>query len=168
MENHAPVLRQLLAADPAAALLRDRDGRTPLQLALQWASVDVVRCLLAEAPRQPASELLAAIETAWHPESKPRFYALVAALQPLTAAEWARVPTPCAGLGAVLPAVLERSIAEAGLLVRHLPTGDQARLRTLALCLARAQRRRPTRRSPRLPPLPTPIVWRLLVLSVAD
>jgi hypothetical protein len=36
------------------------------------------------------------------------------------------VPTPCAGLGAALPAVLQRSVEEAALLVRHLPPADQA------------------------------------------
>jgi hypothetical protein len=143
------------------ALLRDCYGRTPLQEALHWANVDAVRCLLAEAPLQPASELLAAIETTDDPEMQPRLCTLVAARQPLTSADWARVPTPCAGLGAVLPSVLERSTAEAGLLVRCLSPADQARLRTFALCLERAQQSLPA-------PLPTPIVWRLLALSVAD
>jgi ankyrin repeat protein len=161
--NHLPMLRQLLVADPAAALLRTSSGHTLLQTALRYAAVDAARCLLAEAPLQPAGELLAAIEgtPAWRAESRPLLYALVAAHQPLTAAEWARVSTPCAGLGAALPAVLERSVEEAGLLVRHLPRADQTRLRALALSLERCS-------AACLPPLPTPIVWRLLALLVAE
>jgi ankyrin repeat protein len=44
LHNHAPVLRQLLAADPAATLLRDSDGRTPLQVALRYANADAAAC----------------------------------------------------------------------------------------------------------------------------
>ena len=39
-----------------------------------------------------------------------------------------------------LPVVLRRSEAEAALLVSRLPPGERQRLRTTALCLARAQR----------------------------
>ena len=68
-------------------------------------------------------------------------YVLLVARQPLTPAEWARVPAPCPGLGAALPAVLARSEAEAAALVAHLPAADRERLRTAVLGLARAQRR---------------------------
>lgn len=74
-------------------------------------------------------------------EVPPSLYLPLVARQPLTFAEWARVPAPSPGLGAVLPAVLMRSKAEAEALVAHLPEADRQRLRTAALCLARAQRR---------------------------
>ena len=48
---------------------------------------------------------------------------------------------PCPGIGAVLPAALQRSAAEAALLVTRLPPADAARLRTFALALNRSQRR---------------------------
>lgn len=87
-------------------------------------------------------------------------YASLAARQPLAAAEWALVPAPCPGLAAALPAVQQRSEAEAALLVARLPAADKQRLRTAALCLAHAERHG------RLPPLPTPLVARLLALSL--
>ena len=158
--NRVQALRLLLAAHPGAALLRDLLGSTPLQLALQTAALDAARCLLQHGPVQPLGELLDTIR--WRAAQKPLCYALVATHQPLTAADLALVPRPCPGLGAALPTALHRSATEAALLVRHLPPVDQARLRTLALCLGRAQQRGG------LPPLPTPLVWRLLALSLAD
>lgn len=88
-------------------------------------------------------------------------YACVAARLPLTEAEWALVPLPCPGLGSALPAVLQRSEAEAALLVARLPASDKERVHTFALCLARAERER------QLPPLPGPLVARLLALCLA-
>lgn len=67
-------------------------------------------------------------------------YTTLAARRALAPADWARVPAPCAGLGAALPAVLEQSPAEAALLVQHLPPAERQRLHIAALCLARAQR----------------------------
>ena len=64
------------------------------------------------------------------------------ARQPFTPAEWARVPTPCPGLGAALHAVLACSKAEAVALVRCLPAAERERLRIAALCIKRAERRR--------------------------
>ena len=60
--------------------------------------------------------------------------------QLLLPSQWQRVPAPCPGLGAALPAVLARSEAEAGCLVGRLPVKERAWLRTAALCLGRAQR----------------------------
>ena len=68
-------------------------------------------------------------------------YTELAARRPLTAAQWARVPSPCPALAGVLPAVLDRSPIEARLLVQHLEPGQRQRLRTFGLCLVRAQRR---------------------------
>lgn len=77
--------------------------------------------------------------------------------QPLTPTDWARVPTPCPGLAAALPAVLARSEAGAALLVRHLPAGDRERLRTAAQCVRRTGRVLGSA-------LPAPVV-RLLLLA---
>eukprot|EP00887_Chlorella_sp_A99_P001696 scaffold8.g1696.t1 len=59
----------------------------------------------------------------------------------LSPADWAALPTPCPDLARALPAVLARSPAEAAQLVARLPDTAHGRLRTLALNLARAQRR---------------------------
>ena len=164
--DRAPNLRLLLAAEPAAALCKDSRGCIPLQHALRSGRVDAARCLLELTPTQPARVLLADIE--YHRlhsrrargRSRRDLYALVAAHQPLTPAQWARIPTPCPGLGAALPAVLQRSSDELRLLMRRLPRADRKRLRTFALCLGRVQQRLPEQ-------LPAQIVWRLLALSVA-
>jgi hypothetical protein len=73
----------------------------------------------------------------------------------LTEAQWGQMASPCAPLAAVLPAVLARSRLEARLLVQHLEPGQRQRLRTLALCLARAQQ---TAGAP-LPPALTAGCW---------
>lgn len=88
-------------------------------------------------------------------------YVPLLARSPLNAHEWAEVPCPCAGLGAALPAVVERSVDEAALLVQRLPPADRERLRCAALCLHRTQRALSA-------PLPTPLAWRLLALSAAE
>ena len=158
--NRVPALR-LLAADPAAAALRNSTGRTPLQVALRWACIGAARCLLELGAVQPAGELLAEIEQvpSWRVDVKSRLYSLVAAHQPLTPAQWARVPSPSPALGAALPAVLGRFTTEARLLVQHLSPMDRERLRVLALCLARAQRQGD------IPLLPADVAGRLLAWS---
>lgn len=118
--------------------------------------------LEGEAPLQPASEVLAALSKKNSLAGLVHeLYACVAARLPLTPEQWALVPSPCPSLGAALPATLHRSEAEAALLVARLPATDQQRMRAFALCLARAERER------QLPTLPTPLVARLLALSVA-
>ena len=169
MANNVGMLRLLLAADPSLMLLRDRQRHTPLHAALRAeGSVDAARCLLQEAPLQPADEILEMLAAAEDAERVQPLYACLAARQPLSPEQWARVPPACPSLGGALLIVLQRSTAEACLLVHHLPPVEQARLRTLALCLHRTATRRPTRRSPRLPTLPTPLVLRLLALSAAN
>ena len=134
----------LLAAAPHTALRRNSRGRRPLDLALERGHWGVARCLLERCPPLPVGELLAALEggqQGWHRAEIPEdLYAPLVARQPLTPAEWLRVPSPCSGLGAALPAVLARGEAEAALLVAHLPAAARRRLRTAALCLRRAER----------------------------
>ncbi|KAL4425252.1 hypothetical protein ABPG75_009268 [Micractinium tetrahymenae] len=157
--RRAAVLRLLLAAQPEAAAHRTSDGRTPLAIALSKQRFDSAHCLLTEGSVLPVDEVLALLGQQG-PEAQPLFAALPARQQ-MTAAEWAHVPAPCAGLAAVLPAVLGRSVEKAALLVRHLPPADSERLRAAALCLARAQQVHGVH-------LPTPLVWRLLANSAAD
>lgn len=109
-------------------------------------SFDAARCLLERGALRPAAKVLAALEAArkqWNREVTVvlPLYAPWAARQPLSPAQWARVPAPCPGLGAALP-VLTRSEAEAVLLVARLPCADRERLHTAALCIKRVERRR--------------------------
>lgn len=96
-------LRLMLAALPQAALARDTQGQTPLALALQQGHSLCALALLRAGRPPPAREALALLRqhSAWDP-----LYAALATRQPLTAAEWALLPTPCHGLGSALPAVL--------------------------------------------------------------
>ncbi|PRW20634.1 endonuclease V family [Chlorella sorokiniana] len=152
--------RVLLAAAPEVALMRaGTAGKTPFETACGWLHIDTARLLLEEAPLQPADEVLAALNKkgSWVLE----LYTCMAARLPLTAEQWALVPSPCPGLGTALPAVLQRSEAEAALLMARLPDAYQRRMHTFALCLAQAERRQ------QLPRLPAPLVSRLLALSVA-
>ena len=136
----------LLEAAPHVALLRDGSGFRPFDLAMMHGCYESARCLLEHGPLPLAGELLGRMEsraTQWWQEEPPvpaSLFAPLVARQPLAPAEWQRVPTPCPGLGAALPAVLARSEAEAALLVEHLPAADLERLRTAALCLRRAER----------------------------
>ena len=112
--------------------------------------------IVAEAPWGPEhiDTVLAALNMAGA-RAVPLYTALVARY-PLTAGQWARVPSRCRCLGAALPTVLRRSEAEAALLVRCMTDTERQHLRGLALCLGAAQHRGS------LPSLPGPIVQRLL------
>lgn len=167
--HSGPALRSLLSAAPEAALARDADGRTPLALALRGCHAEAAQLLRQAAPLPPVREVLAALSRArarslgetvldgwiWG------LYPALAARQRLTAAEWARLPEPCPGIGAALPAVLQRSPAEAALLCRHLPRSVRQRLRCAAQCLARAHAQAGVQ-------LPAPIVGHVLALSAAE
>jgi len=134
--------------------------------------IEAAHCLLAEGPLLPAGQLLDMLARycrdgnsalpLYGGNSVLPLYPVIAARQPLTAAEWERVPDACPGLGAALPAVLARSAQEAALLVRRLPPADRQRLCTTAMCLGCAQRR-----PGGIPVLPTPVVWRILALCCA-
>lgn len=162
------IVRLVLAAAPGVALPPDGEGRTPLVVALEEQRLDsrstpeqfaeVARCLLAEAPLQPAAEVLPHLVSA-APEVLRACAAALAACQPLTAAQWAALPQGSPGLAALLPAVLQRSSAEAGWLVSRLGRNDRRRLRAASLCLEHALQLQGAH-------LPQP-VWRILALSAA-
>lgn len=165
--GHIAIAATLLAAAPQAALLRaGRGGWRPLDLALQGGHFGVALHLLCLAPLPPPAELLLALEATCRRAAGssqagiPPLYSPLVARLALTPLEWARVPSPCPGLHRVLPAVLARSKAEAALLVRHLPADDRERLRTAALCLARAQRVSGL-------PLPAEHLGRIMALALA-
>ena len=97
--------------------------------------LETARLLLPATPPGPA--LVALVQAG---EVALALFADLAACTALSPAQWWRVPRPCSALGAALPAVLARSVAEAALLVGRLPAEVRQRLRTGALCLGRAQR----------------------------
>lgn len=126
--------------------MRNKQRHLPIEAALRHAAAagtDALRsacvqaaCILARVgPVAPVQAALAAAGGV----ARPAYAGLVAG-HVLTAEQWAHVPTPCAGLGAALPEVLQRSEPEAALLVAHLSAAERARLQAAALCLARAQR----------------------------
>ena len=158
----APAVRLLLAAHPAAALVQYRQGCTPLQGTLLRSHCETA-CVLLPSSGMSAAQLLdrfAALPNYQRQRLAPLYVALAAHL-PLTPQQWQRLPTPCAGLGSTLPAVLARSEAEAALLVAHLPPVDAERLRTAALSLHRLQRRLQL-------DVPAHLVGRVLALVLAD
>jgi hypothetical protein len=142
----------------------DADGHTPLHLALwnlhQYSPERVVataRCLVRASPAvQPTLSTL----VRYSQHSATLFADLVAHL-PLTQAQWQSIPAPCPDLVRELPAVLERSTAEAGWLVGRLAEGQRARLRTAAFCLARAQHKSNA-------VLPAELSGRILALCLLD
>ncbi|KAI3433479.1 hypothetical protein D9Q98_003291 [Chlorella vulgaris] len=122
-----------------------------------WPCFDAARCFVAAGP---AAAVLAALPAV--PEALPLFADFfIARSTHLTCEEWtaawSAVPAPCPGLMRALPAVLAHSAEQARHLVQHLPPADVKRLRTAALCLARAQYRRGIF-------LPNPVVWKILAL----
>ena len=146
--SSAGAVKLLLQAAPQAASMKDCHGRTPMEHALGHGRYDEARCLLQLQPAlPPAAEVLAALEAAGTRvlfQARPLpddLHAILATRQPLTPAEWMRMPASCEALATALPAVLRRSTAEAAQLVRHLPEHSQRRLRTAVLCLRRMERR---------------------------
>ena len=134
----------LLEAAPTAALAADVEGWLPLEIALDQAReqtdeharyLETARLLLQATPPDMA---LTALEEAG--EVALPLFADLAACAALSPEQWQRMPAPCPALGTALPAVLERSEAEAALLVGCLPAEVRQRLRAAALCLGRAQR----------------------------
>eukprot|EP00887_Chlorella_sp_A99_P001704 scaffold8.g1704.t1 len=152
--GHEEVVELLLGTAPETKRRRTAFDELALHWAVTYAHLPAAR-VLVECSTVPPAELIADLLTAVD-APRPRgslptleqrqktAHALIADLaigRALSPADWARLPTPCPGLARALPAVLERSPAEAAQLVAHLPAFARGRLRTLALSLARVQRR---------------------------
>ena len=142
-DDREAAVRFLLACYPAAATAEDQHGHRPLHKALDHrmyshAAPNAARALLhvSGLSAQQLLDLLAGVPADQQQRVQP-LHGDVAAHMPLTPEQWQRVPMPCPGLGTALPAVLDRSAAEAGLLVAHLPRADRMRLRVAALSLHR-------------------------------
>lgn len=98
-------MKLLLEAYPEAAFVENNAHRRPFQKALHsvWVgnqiSLNAARVLLPASGMNVSQLLdaLAAVPADLQPHAQP-LYADLAAHQPLTAAQWQRVPTPCAGL----------------------------------------------------------------------
>lgn len=146
----AGTIRALFAAVPDAARLYNSDGRTALELLLVDTDLNATARDLGVRNPQATLQLLRACRQ----HSDPALPTYLAACLPLSSFEWASLPAAC--LAASLPAVVAHSSAQARLLAAHLPTQDAARLRTLALCMARMQREIDA-------PLPMPLLQRILV-----
>jgi len=109
---------------------RRRPGASAAVGAPGAADLDRPNAMLAARPPHTSLPLLARFADVALP-----LFPTIAAHWPLTAAQWQQVPTPSPGLGSALPATLQRSEAEAALLVARLPAADAARLRAFALAL---------------------------------
>ncbi|KAL4421661.1 hypothetical protein ABPG77_001202 [Micractinium sp. CCAP 211/92] len=144
----AEELAVVMAAAPPAACFERKgaDGVTTLEDALQWRCIPLVKAFVTVqlAAGQPPAQLLGQLSRLRWGDRQAQDVLLVqvAAHARLTPEDWQQIPAPTHGLGAALPAVLHRSVAEAGLLVGRLPWADRRRLRCAALCLSRASRRR--------------------------
>ena len=140
--SNAAAVQLLLTAAPEVAFALDGSGRSPLHLVLQYGLcstteqvVETARCLVWAAPEvQPALGILLQ-----HGQHSSTLFADLVAHPPLSQEQWRSIPAPCTDLARALPAVLQRSTAEAGWLVGHLAEEQRARLRAAALSMARAQ-----------------------------
>jgi hypothetical protein len=160
--GHTATCQLLLDRAPQTAVMVDFDGRTPLQFALlavhhHHMCLDAARCLVAAAPVASVVAALVAV-----PQALPLFADFFITRSPhLTSEEWmaawSAVPAPCPGLLRALPAVPAHSAEQARHLVQHLPPADVQRLRTAALCMARAQKQSAVA-------LPSAVVWQVLQL----
>lgn len=120
----------------------------PLELALSLAARDpqlrMARAVACVGDAASVLPLLAKVAAQLPPQvGRPAMaaalrplYVDLAARCPLSPEQWAQLPSPLPGLGAALPAVLERSEAEARALVAHLPHGNRLRLREAVRNLA--------------------------------
>ena len=161
--GHATMVQVLLEAAPSSAAAEDQHGWTPLDVCCmtseQWTcDRDSIARLFIAAPDQQPARMLQSLRKGL-PATLPLF-ADVASRYPLSLADWQLVPSPCPGLAAALPAVLDRSAAEAAQLVARLPEAEWLRLRTAALSLHRAQAVAGLS-------LPQPLLWRILAAAMA-
>ncbi|KAI7839790.1 hypothetical protein COHA_006589 [Chlorella ohadii] len=111
---------------------------TEMQLCLEAGNLAAARLLLPCVHCTPALLQLLSNYDVGGKGVERSLFAELAEREPFSSEQWVAVPSPCHGLAAALPAVLERSKAEAGQLVAHLSTRQRQRLRTAALCLHRA------------------------------
>lgn len=147
-------LQKLLTAAGSAGAVQaiDRFNRTPLDEALvsafceppgRWTQhcTACAFCLLMHGPLHPPR--LGSVLT--YLGSKDRWarvlYAPLLLRNPLTPEQWELVPFRLPGLGSALPAVMQRSKAEAEQLLRRMPAADLHHLRTIALSLGAAEHR---------------------------
>lgn len=158
----------LLEAAPQTAYVPDGAGRVPLKHGLRAATSTAgwlnreeahaaVRMLMGCGPLEQPLRIVAS----YCPEHCSFVIDLLTVRsEPLSAAQWALIPSPCPGLGRALPARLAVSPEQARQVVRSLPPADQLRLHTAALSIHRAQHVTGIA-------LPAPIVSRILALSSA-
>jgi hypothetical protein len=178
--GHQDAVSLLLEVAPGAALMGNRGSSTPLHLAACYGHERVEQALVAAAPgaataaKRPCRQLwcTAALRPPatccwgprlirwrhWHCDKARPLYADLAASRRMTRWQWRKLRRVCPPLAAALPAVLERSPAEARLLVQRLAARQRQRLRTFALCLVRAQRK--ARAS-----LPAEVTGRILAMA---
>eukprot|EP00887_Chlorella_sp_A99_P001729 scaffold8.g1729.t1 len=152
LNGHGAVIELLLGTAPETERARTAAGKTALSAAASQGHLPAARVLLERSTAE-TPELIADLLAALHaqttslvaPEKRQQvahaLLADLAARRALLPADWGALLTPCAGLAHALPAVLGRSPAEAAQLVAHLPAEERSCLRTLALSLARVQRR---------------------------
>lgn len=156
------VVQLLLEADPASAAVEASGGDTALDLCCQAHPRRDRHCrtarLLIAAPGQQPARLLRSLWRALHMPLP--LFAIIVASYPLTSADWQLVPFSSPDLAAALPTVLERSAAEAALLVARLPDAERCRLHTAALALHRAQAVAGLA-------LLQPLLWRILATAMA-
>ncbi|EFN53862.1 hypothetical protein CHLNCDRAFT_135973 [Chlorella variabilis] len=153
------VVRLLLSAAPAAAAMLDARQWGPIHVAASHSNAASVQLLLEAAPElafAQDNECRTPLQM-FSPRSASLFADLVARL-PLSQEQWHSFPAPCPDLARALPAVLQRSAAEAVWLVGRLAEGQRARLRATALSLARVKRG--------MPPLPAELSGRILALCL--
>ncbi len=130
LDSELPLQTALSMAAAAQHHQQGAPSGPPSRLKPVAAYLDTANAMLAAMPPDTSLPLLARFADVALP-----LFPTIAAHWPLTAAQWQQVPTPSPGLGSALPATLQRSEAEAALLVARLPAADAARLRAFALAL---------------------------------
>ncbi|KAI3433501.1 hypothetical protein D9Q98_003313 [Chlorella vulgaris] len=176
--GHTATCQLLLDAAPETITVADVYGMLPVHWAAERGHTATCQLLLDTAPdtitaadidgwlllhSAPVASVLAFLSAV--PQAQPLFADFFITRSPhLTSEEWtaawSAVPASCPGLLRALPAVLAHSTEQARHLVQHLSPADVQRLRTAALCMARAQRQSGVF-------LPTAVVWQILQLTTA-
>ena len=168
VQGHAAAAHALLAAAPAAAVVRDKQRPHPSRggAACRGGPQDLRRPLPTDRrPRRRRGAHAGASGGARGPAAGGAAPAglladCMAGSAPLSDAEWALVPAQCRVLGAALPDVLQRSAAQAARLVEHTPPA------TSSACAPPRYAWRACRRVGSGADLPQPLAWRILSLCV--